>query len=68
MLFFRALSLLSILVPGSAKPLLSGVVPRQDRAPLTWDQTICGDIVIDAQKGELTYHSKQLNMALISSR
>lgn len=53
MLFVRAIAMLSILVLGSPKPLLSGVVPRQDGAPLTPHQTICGDIVISAQKGEL---------------
>jgi len=68
MLFLRAMSLLSILVPGSAKPLLSGVVPRQDGAPLTLDDTVCGNIVIDAQNGRLTFHKQRPNTALISSR
>lgn len=52
MLFVRAAALLSLAQLAVSKPLdVSKLLPRQEGAPLTPEQRICGEIVINAQNG-----------------
>ncbi|KAF2831214.1 hypothetical protein CC86DRAFT_366632 [Ophiobolus disseminans] len=57
MLFVRPVALLSFVALALSKPLERTVVPRQGGAPLTEDQTICGDIVVYARNGNYVFYA-----------
>jgi hypothetical protein len=59
MFFLRSVAILWCATRVLSKPFNAPiVVPRQDGAPLSVEQTVCGDIIIAAQQGEPTEHDK----------
>jgi hypothetical protein len=59
MFFLRSVALLWCATHALSKPFNAPiVVPRQDGAPLSAEQTVCGGIIIAAQQGKVTEHDK----------
>jgi hypothetical protein len=52
MLFVRPVAFLSFVAFALSKPLGAPVVIPRQNAPLTPDQTVCGDIIVHAKNGK----------------
>jgi hypothetical protein len=61
MFFLRSVALLWCATHVLSKPFNAHapiIVPRQDSASLSEEQTVCGDIIIAAQQGKATEYDK----------